>query len=80
MFASKASGGDVLITCNVVKFTMLVSFVVGLIKEEIEPRMSVTTPRVGDVIVTYWLTQRILVYQFTKFGCDNPFGNEEITR
>ena len=42
--------------------------------------MSVTTPRGGDVIVTYWLTQRILVYQFTKFGCDNPFGNEEMTR
>ena len=38
MFASKASGGDVLITCNVVKFTMLISLIVaGLIKEEIEP-------------------------------------------
>ena len=38
MFASKAGGGDVIITCNVSKFTMLVSLVVvGLIKVEVEP-------------------------------------------
>ena len=55
MFASKAGGGDVIITCNVSKFTMLVSLVVvGLIKVEVEPWMSVTRPRVGDVIVTCW--------------------------